>query len=189
MLTITTLLLSGLVCTGANYFFRQLQVKGEWEYLDSINTTGKGSPVLSKEVRDLMKSVMRAEKKEGKYHKKPTQPVFSTDVVLFSEKVAGVEAMQLQNLVDKIKQSADLSTGELQEAIKSAADATVAHLVQPEFTRAVIELTRSSVHRSEAPALMHGELYPTDHGWQDMPVFAKHRTVRATAKQRPTLPH
>ena len=64
------------MCAGANFFFKQLQIKGEWEFLDSINTKGKGSPVLSQEVRELMKSVMRAEKKIIKNGKKPVrQPV------------------------------------------------------------------------------------------------------------------
>ena len=168
------------MCAGANFFFKQLQIKGEWEFLDSINTKGKGSPVLSQEVRELMKSVMRAEKKIIKNGKKPVrQPVTSMDTVLFSEKVVGVEANHLQLLTDTVKEAINTSNSknDLVEAVKQAADTCIAHLVQPEYTRLVIELTRSSVHRGEAPSLMHGELYPTEHGWQDRPVFTKHRTV------------
>ena len=110
------------MCAGANYFFRQLQVKGEWEYMDSLNSSGKGSPVLSKEVRDLMKSVMRAEKKEGKYHKTPSHPVFSSDVVTFSEKVARLEALHLQKLA---------------ETVVDLTNTKVEHLSMEEFTKSL----------------------------------------------------
>ena len=98
-------------------------MKGEWEYLDSLNSSGKGSPVLSKEVRDLMKSVMRAEKKEGQYKKTPSHPVLSGDVVMFSEKVAGLEAEYLQNLAEVVVDLTNTDEGHLsmEDFVKSLA--------------------------------------------------------------------
>ena len=89
--------------TGANAFFRKLNVKSKWQYSSNQQTHGSGSPFLSEEVLDLLSAVRRREIQTGSYVKHKSVPWLSRDFTMFDIKCLTKEASAFDALSTTLK--------------------------------------------------------------------------------------
>ena len=83
-----------------NAFWRKLGVVNKWQYNNDIMTAGTGSPILSKEMQDLLIAVRRRELREGTYEKTIAMPVLSSDYTYFNDKVVGYSIEVIHSFIN-----------------------------------------------------------------------------------------
>ena len=93
-----------------NAFWRKLGVVNKWQYTNDIMTAGTGSPILSKEMQDLLIAVRRRELREGTYEKTIAMPVLSSDYTYFNDKVVGYSMEVIHSFINNIM-TAEASAG------------------------------------------------------------------------------
>ena len=144
--------------TGAGAFFRELGILEKWAWSNNLLTMGTGSPFLSKDIKQLIDSIRRREVRTGVV-KSMTCPVMSEDYVLFAEKAGTIVGKCFKNFVNECA-AIDLSDESNEVDPLELLRSVLAACVLPITFELVPELSRASVHRGEAYAMMHNELYP-----------------------------
>lgn len=105
--------------TGANAFFRNLDIFEQWQSTNNSNSAGRGSPMLSKPVRRLL-SAVKNHAKTLEDLSSATQPWMAGDFVAFARKAATLEADVISSFVERLNDEDHTGTSNPGVVVKHA---------------------------------------------------------------------